>query len=54
VVISSQGDGHPAGVELVRAALGGWGLNIGPNPDLTLIVTLTARELAASEPAREA
>jgi len=30
----------PMGVELVRAALGGWGQDIGPNPDLTLIVTL--------------
>jgi len=30
----------PAGVELVRAALGGWGQDIGPNPDLMLIVTL--------------
>jgi len=30
----------PAGVALVRAALGGWTQEIGPNPDLTLIVTL--------------
>jgi hypothetical protein len=30
----------PAGVERVRAALGGWGQDIGPNPDLMLIATL--------------
>jgi len=30
----------PAGVELIRGTLGGWGQDIGPNPDLMLIVTL--------------
>jgi hypothetical protein len=31
----------PAGAELVRATLGGWAQDIGPNPNYTLIVTLT-------------
>jgi len=30
----------PSGAELVRGMLGGWGQDIGPNPDLMLIVTL--------------
>ena len=30
----------PSGVELIRGMLGGWGQDIGPNPDLMLVVTL--------------
>ena len=30
----------PDGVELIHGMLGGWGQDIGPNPDLMLVVTL--------------